>query len=425
MSDNLDKLGDFGIQDTVEAGAGDAQLLNDLLAPETASGNPDDVEPIVNEIDSPKQEVNNDPPRGKDITKPKSADGKTDEEKQSGESLIADFLSDAEEEEEEEEPTVAKEEPVEEEKVEESEEEQEQQVDGTQFTALANDLFNLGVFTKENDEEEVSINTPEEFLERFTAEKKKGASEIVQNFIGQFGEDYQQAFESIFVKGVDPKEYFGTYNQIVSFSEMDLSKENNQVSVMKQALADQGFEPEDISKEIERLQNYGDLEAVSTRHHKVLVKKEAKKLQQLDKEAEQVQQQKVAIKNQYINNVQTILTDKLKEKEFDGIPINPNLANELQDFLLVDKWKTPAGENLTDFDRAILDLKRPENHEMKVKVGLLLKILEKDPTLSTIQRTGVTKKSNQLFGEVARQVTRSKSASSSSSKKTKPNSWFL
>jgi hypothetical protein len=206
---------------------------------------------------------------------------------------------------------------------------------------------------------------------------------------------------------------------------MDLSKENNQISVMKQALADQGFEPEDISKEIERLQNYGDLEAVSTRHHKVLVKNEAKKLQQLDKEAEQVQQQKVAIKNQYINNVQTILTDKLKEKEFDGIPINPNLANELQDFLLVDKWKTPAGENLTDFDRAILDLKRPENHEMKVKVGLLMKILEKDPTLSTIQRTGVTKKSNQLFGEVARQVTRSKSASKASNKKTKPNSWFL
>ena len=425
MSDNLDKLGDFGIQDTVEAGAGDTQLLNDLLAPETASGDPDDVEPIVNEIDSPKQEVNNDPPRGKDITPPKSADGKTDEEKQTGESLIADFLSDVPEEEEaEKEVTSKKETEVKDTPVEEDAEEEEESKEGNQFTALANDLFNLGVFTKEN-EEEVSINTPEEFLERFTAEKKKGASEIVQNFIGQFGEDYQQAFESIFVKGVDPKEYFGTYNQIVSFTEMDLSKENNQVSIMKQALADQGFEPEDIGKEIERLQNYGDLEAVSTRHHKVLVKKEAKKLQQLDKEAEQVEQQKVAIKSQYVNNVQTILNDKLKEKEFDGIPINPNLANELQDFLLVDKWKTPAGENLTDFDRAILDLKRPENHEMKVKVGLLMKILEKDPTLATIQRTGVTKKSNQLFGEVARQVTRSKSASKTSNKKTKPNSWFL
>ncbi len=314
----------------------------------------------------------------------------------------------------------AKEEPVE---AEDSSEEIVEEQDVTQFGALANDLFNLGVFTKESEDEEVSINTPEEFLERFTAEKKKGASELVQNFIGQFGEDYQNAFESIFVKGVDPKEYFNTYNQIVSFSEMDLSNENNQKQVMKQALADQGFEPEDISTEIERLQNYGDLDTVAARHHKVLVKKEAKKLQEIESQAEQVQQQKAAIKNQYVSNVQSILTDKLKSKEFDGIPINPNLANELQDFLLVDKWKTPAGENLTDFDRAILDLKRPENHELKVKVGLLMKILEKDPTLSTIQRTGVTKKSNQLFGEVARQVTKSKSQSSN--KKTKPNSWFL
>ena len=56
---------------------------------------------------------------------------------------------------------------------------------------------------------------------------------------------------------------------------------------MQQALTDQGFEAEDISKEIERLQNYGDLEAVATRHHKVLVKKEAKKLQQLEAQSQQ------------------------------------------------------------------------------------------------------------------------------------------
>jgi hypothetical protein len=78
---------------------------------------------------------------------------------------------------------------------------------------------------------------------------------------------------------------------------------------------------------------------------------------------------------------------------------------------------------LTDFDKTILDLKRPENHAMKVKVGLLLKILEKDPTLSTIQKTGVSKKTDQLFSEVARQVERTKSGTST--KTQKPNSWFL
>ena len=144
----------------------------------------------------------------------------------------------------------------------------------------------------------------------------------------------------------------------------------------------------------------------------------------MENNAQQELQQKQAIKNQYISNVQTILQDKVKNKEFDGIPLNPKLASELQDFLLVDKWKTPTGETLTDFDRTILDLKRPENHQQKVKIGLLLKLLEKDPTLSTIQKTGITKKTDQLFGEVARQVTKSKSNSSSSTA-SKPNSWFI
>ena len=420
-----DKSNPFGIQNTMETGAGDAQLLNDLMAPETASGNPDDVTPIVNETDPPQPETNTDPPRGKDITPPNSVDGKTDEEKASGESLIADFLTDSDEDDDDDAKVAdSKIDNVKSDSDIDEEDGEEEDDDGdNKFTALSNDLFKLGVFNKEEDEE-VSINTPEEFLERFNAEKKKGASDIVQNFIGQFGEDYQNAFDSIFVKGVDPKEYFGAYGKVVSFSEMDLSKEQNQVSIMKQALEDQGFEPEDISKEIERLQDYGDLDTVAARNHKVLVKKEAKKLERLDSEAQQVQEQKTEIRNQYINNVQSILSDKVKEKEFDGIPINSNIANELQDFLLVDKWKTPAGETLTDFDRAILDMKKPENHEMKVKVGLLMKILEKDPSLSTIQRKGASKQTNVLFGEIARQVTKDKS-STSRKKGSKPSKWFL
>jgi hypothetical protein len=428
MSDNLDN--NFSIMNTTSGGAGDSQLLNDLMSPETASGDPDDIQPIVNEVDPPENKTgDSNPPKGKDIIRPKSVDGKTDEEKETGESLIADFLSDSDDDDDDEGDTKVITKPKEKSKKETIDDEGDDAdgADGddktSQFSALANDLFNLGVFNKDDDDEEVSINTPEEFLERFNAEKKKGANELVQNFIGQFGEDYQQAFESIFVKGANPKEYFSTYNQIVNFAEMDLSNEQNQISVMRQALDDQGFEQEDINTEIERLQNYGDLDSVAARHHKVLVKKETKKLQEIEEKGEQAQQQKAEIKKQYVTNVQNILSEKLKQKEFDGIPINSNLANELQDYLLVDKWKTPSGENLTDFDRAILDLKRPENHEMKVKMGLLLKILEKDPTLSTIQRTGVTKKSNQLFGEVARQVTKSKTVTSGN--KSKPTSWFL
>lgn len=397
-------FGNFGIENTMEMGMGNAELLNDLFSPETQTADPNEIKEIVKEVKPtpiPETPINK---KGKEIIQEElDEDGKKKEP--SGQDIVASFLGSNEDGDEEE-------------IVEQLEEEGKTDDEPSQFTALSNDLFRLGVFTKDEEEGDVTISSPEEFLERFNSEKKKGAIEIVDNFIGQFGEDYRKAFDAIYVNGVNPADYWGTYNNIVNFTELDLTQEDNQVKVMKQALADQGFEPEDIESEIERVRNYGELENVATRHHKVLVKKEALKLQQVEQKAQQELQQKTTIKNQYIQNVQTILQEKLKAKEFDGIPLNPKLAGELQDFLLVDKWKTPSGETLTDFDREILDLKKPENHAQKVKVALLLQILKKDPTLSTIQKSGISKKSDQLFEEVARQVTKTKQLP------PKPKSWF-
>ena len=417
MAENLDnQFGNFSIENTMEMGMGSAELLNDLIAPETSTGNPDDIKDIK---DEPEQKAPSSAPSKA------PSETKKEEPKEDPSKSIQDFLlgDDDDEEEEEDVPTTSKEKKKESPKEEQNEEGSEDEPEVSRFEALANDLFKLGVFTKdEDDEDEIDITSPEEFLERFEMEKRKGAIQTVNNFISQFGEDYQKAFDAIFVKGVNPKDYFGTYDTISSFAEMDLANEGNQIAIIKQALADQGFEPEDINSEVERLKNYGDLETVATKHHKVLVKKEAAKLQQLEQKAQYELQQKQAVKQQYYSNVSTVLQEKLKTKEFDGIPINPKLANELQDFLLVEKYKTTSGETLTDFDRTILELKRPENHAMKVKVGLLLKILEKDPTLSTIQKSGVSKKSNELFSEVARQVTKSGKSSGGSQKSS---SWFL
>jgi hypothetical protein len=417
MAENLEnQFSNFSIENTMEMGMGNSELLQDLLAPETASSNPDDIKKINDE----SQEIKTDTKKPVDdkSTQDKSTQDKSKEE--SSKSIEQFLLASDEDAEETKQSSSA--DPTNDDK--EKEKKADDDVEVTQFGALANDLFKLGVFSKDEDEESINITSAEEFLERFQAEKKKGAIEVVNNFIGQFGEDYQQAFDAIFVKGVNPKEYFNTYNQITNFSELDLSQEINQVAVLKQALSDQGFESEDVVTEIERLKNYGDLESVAAKHHKVLIKKEASKLQQMEVQAEKELQQKQAIKHQYVNNVQNVLQEKLKTKEFDGIPINPKLAAEIQDFLLVDKYKTNSGETLTDFDKTILELKRPENHEMKVKVGLILKILEKDPTLSTIQKSGISKKSNELFGEVARQVSKS-SIKSSLNNNVKPNTWFI
>lgn len=406
----------FGIQDS-GMGMGSTELLKDLLSPESATVEPEEIKKIEEVEEEKPTPVEKTPA----ITK---AVKEVDKEEEDTENPLASFFNDNEPEEVSESKTEDIKDTVTSKKTAEddpSEPEIPSEGEHNPFKAFSEDLFNLGVFTKDEGEEDAKIDTPEAFLERFNIEKRKGAISMVNDFIGQFGQDYQNAFDAIFVKGMDPKEYFTTVGEIGNLSDLDLSVESNQEKVVRRMLEEQGFEGEDIDNEVERLKNYGDLETVAQRHHKVIIKKEAADLQEKTLEAENLQKHKAHVKQTYISNVNTLLNEKLKEKEFDGIPLNNKIANELQDFLLVDKWRTESGETLTDFDRYILDLKKPENHEMKVKVGLLLKLLEKDPTLSTIQKSGVSKQTNTLFKEVTRQV---KSASPSRTTRDTPTRWF-
>ena len=55
MAENLDtpSLGNFSIENTMEMGPGSAELLNDLMSPETSTGNPDDIQKIVKDAEPP------------------------------------------------------------------------------------------------------------------------------------------------------------------------------------------------------------------------------------------------------------------------------------------------------------------------------------------------------------------------------------
>jgi len=156
MADNLETMGNFSIQDTMEMGMGNQELLNDLFSPETASSNPDDVTPIIKNADAPAAPEAPEVKKGKDIVPPKSVDGKTDEEKQEGQSMISDFLSDSEDDDEDDTPAPAKPAKATEAAADGDEDDEPQ---GTQFTALANDLYKLGVFTSDEDEDQEPIST--------------------------------------------------------------------------------------------------------------------------------------------------------------------------------------------------------------------------------------------------------------------------
>ena len=112
-----------------------------------------------------------------------------------------------------------------------------------------------------------------------------------------------------------------------------------------------------------------------------------------------------------------------RSQEFDGIPVNRDSANKAVEFLEEKKWKLPSGELITDFDRVIMDLQHPQNHETKVKLALLLmkgyepgKPLTLD--LVPVAKKAVSKESNELFNFVKSKKVKAASSPTESKRKS-------
>ena len=419
----------FGIEETLDQGA--AEILNALHSDDTAiAGDPDDVTLVEDDNKSSSEDSFMQEPAPKAKVRPKAQPKspvdtqkpakEKDEEDVPDDTNLSELLQksllDLEDDKEE-----AK---ADENRSSDSKYEPNETDDVPIWTSLSQDLTKLGIFSPEEDEEgneaPFVANTPEEFKEKFVTEIKLQAQNAIDNFLARYGEDYRQAFDAIFLKGVAPDVYFSKTAEITNFKDLDLEDESNQEKVVRKALQEQDLEPEDIDKEIARLKNYGDLEPVSKRFHKSIVKKEEASIAKLaeDKQAELKRQQE--IDEQYENNVYNIIREKYQSKDFDGIPVNKQFAEKTMEYVTSKKYRLPTGELLTEFDKEILELKRPENHATKVKLAMLMQLVKQDPTLTTIKKKAVSNETNQVFQEVVRHKTKK----STPVVKAKPKSFF-
>lgn len=242
------------------------------------------------------------------------------------------------------------------------------------YAVIAKELYDAGIFTRDDEDEEVDLSQfadGETLLERFQLENKKNAIQIIDNFLSRFGEDYREAFDAIYVKGVDPKEYFEAHNAAQSFIDMDLTSEDNQKRVFTEFHKQMGLSDEQIQKRLQKAIDYADLEEDANTFHKQLVEKELARKAELEQATESKRQVAMRADQEYDQNLRKILQAKIQTKEFDGIPVTPKVAGEAYSYLYEKRYRTPQGEELTEFDKFLIDLKKPENHELRVKVGLL------------------------------------------------------
>ena len=359
------------------------------------SGDPKEIEKIEEEeeevITAPKKEVK------KEVPKKKEEEKEVDKE-----ALINTLLSEEKEEEEEEEEKIIK------------EDGEEPKGKLNHFEVFSEELYKLGSFTTDDGEEPVIAKTPEEFLELFNAQKQKGATEWLENFLSKHGDDRRELFDAIFINGANPQEYLPVYNEVENFQNLDLDTEDNQESVVRSYYTKMGWEKDEVDSKVEKLKQYADLEDEAKRVHPKLVLQEQKKLEELNETAKNKQLAVAQADQEYKQHLTTLLQDKLKTKDFDGIPLDNKKATQAFDFLYNKKWKLPSGELLTDWDKFVLETKNPENISKRVKMALLAL---NDFDFSSIKKTAITGKSSELFSKLA-----IKDAKQSNTKKQVDNS---
>jgi hypothetical protein len=290
------------------------------------------------------------------------------------------------------------------------------------FTDLATHLFELGIFTRDEDEEEVVIDNAEDFKERFEYEKKKGASEVLEAYLSRFGDDYADMFEKVFVKGLSPKEYLTSLTVIASVKGLDLNDEANQEKVVKELLRREGRSLDYINRKIEQLKNYQDLEQEAKEAQALLIQKEEQEQAAKIRAREEEERNKILARKQYLQTVGTILKEKVEAKEFDGIPVDARFAQEIGEYITRERYKVGDTE-ITEFDKELLELKKPENFALKVKLAMLLKMLKTDPTLSKIQKKAVSKEKTELFSKLVKNSKQTPTVPKKE-EEAKPKSWF-
>lgn len=294
------------------------------------------------------------------------------------------------------------------------EEKKDEDPEESTYALLTKELLTLGVFTPDEDDEGNEVipeaTTPQEFLGLFQTEVKKQAGLSVSKFIEQFGPEYQEMFQAVFVDAVPPYDYISRQAKIENIENYDITIEENQEKIVRQWYKSQGIPQEKIEAKIQKLKNYSDLEEEAGVAKGILIEKEQTDLQNLAAQKKREIENKQRLKQEYTANIQKILGEKIKAKDFDGIPVEGKFAKQTYDYLTKDVYQLKDKTLLTEFDKEILDLNRPENNATKIKVAMLLQLLKTDPTLSKLGKRAVSKESNELFQKLEKKMGKVKAA---------------
>lgn len=284
--------------------------------------------------------------------------------------------------------------------VEEETAEEEEVDEVSTFEEISKELVELGVFSE--DEEQELPKTGEDFAKRFETETTKKANTHLSNFLSKFGEDRLAAFNAIFVNGVDPKEYFSIATEQEDLFSLDMEQESNQEKVVrKYYLEHLGHSEVRANKMIAMLKEDGELDAEATEALSKFSQKRDEKLAQTVNQKALEEQRKIQEKQVFNQTVDSFIEKQIQSKELGGFKFDKNIADNVKRKLTQDAWRLPSGETITDFQKFVLDLKRPENIEFAIKIALLQ---ENNFDFSKVQLKKAELEKNKAFSKLTQKT---------------------
>lgn len=272
----------------------------------------------------------------------------------------------------------------------------------SEMAVIAEGLFKAGIWNRDEDEDETYFpDTQEDFAERFDYESKKLANNYVSQIATRHGEDAQELFDAVFVKGAPIKEYVTRWQENQDFKSLDMTQEENQLRVVQEMYKQQGIPQDKVNEKIRKLKLSEDLEDEANTYHGILVKRQDENLSKLEEQSRIAKEQKKASRQQELSTIDSTFSEKLKSQDFDGIPVNSKTVEIAKEMIKTDKWKLKDGTLVTDWDRMMMDLQSPMNYETKMKLALLFKpYVPGKPlelNLQTVAKKAVSNQTAQMF----------------------------
>lgn len=302
------------------------------------------------------------------------------------------------------------------------------------YAAIALEMVNQGIFEGVAGENGTiiapEVTTPEQLLEHFQDSGRRIAADYLENYLNSRGAEARDIFDNIIGNGVDPKEYLNRYAKIKDFKTLNIQDEVVQEQLVRELYRSEGRSPEYVDKKIAQYKQNSDLELEAEEAQRILISREEEAGKTAAVAAKAEQERKAEIKRSYEANMARILNEKSRAKDFDGIPVTREVAQETYGYMTEGRYKLKGDDSklLTEFEKDIMELERPANHEMKVKLGLLFQMLKKDPKLTGLSKKAVSNENNALFSGLKKRNMKAGVGTKDASPGTKADgsqkSWF-